>query len=114
MRACEVDVNIFGIGGMELVVIGLVAFLLLGPRKMAEAGKTVAKILSEVRRQRDELTAAIMQEPDEKNAEAPAGPPPKQTDPRAWTEKTEPADGGSVQERAVPQTPVERNPRGES
>ncbi|MBI4219876.1 MAG: twin-arginine translocase TatA/TatE family subunit [Chloroflexi bacterium] len=65
--------NVFGIGGMELIVIGLVAFLLLGPRKMAEAGKTVAKILGEVRRQRDELTAAIMQEPDPRGANGPAG-----------------------------------------
>lgn len=59
--------NFFGIGGLELLVIGLVAFLVLGPKKMAEAGKSAAKILSELRKQRDELTAAIMaEEPPER------------------------------------------------
>lgn len=58
--------NFFGIGGLELLVIGLVAFLVLGPKKMAEAGRSAAKIMSELRKQRDELTAAIMaEEPSE-------------------------------------------------
>lgn len=55
--------NVFGIGSLEFLVIALVAFLVLGPRKMAEAGKTVAKIMSELRKQRDELTSAILEEP---------------------------------------------------
>ncbi|MBI2965966.1 MAG: twin-arginine translocase TatA/TatE family subunit [Chloroflexi bacterium] len=57
--------NFFGIGGLEMLVIALVAFLVLGPRKMADAGKSAAKILSELRKQRDELTAAIMAEPSD-------------------------------------------------
>ena len=57
--------NFFGIGGLEMLVIALVAFLVLGPRKMADAGKSAAKILSELRKQRDELTAAILAEPAE-------------------------------------------------
>ncbi len=60
--------NVFGIGGLELLVIGLVAFLVLGPKKMAEAGKTAAKIMSELRKQRDELTTAIMAEEPPKPA----------------------------------------------
>jgi sec-independent protein translocase protein TatB len=58
-------VNFFGIGGLEMLVIALVAFLVLGPKKMADAGKSAAKILSELRKQRDELTAAILAEPSE-------------------------------------------------
>ena len=64
--------NFFGIGGMELLVIGLVAFLVLGPQKMADAGKTVAKIMSELRKQKDELTSAILEEPRPKRPEATA------------------------------------------
>jgi len=56
-------VNFLGIGGLEILVIALVAFLVLGPRKMAEAGKTAAKVLSQLRKQRDELTAALLEEP---------------------------------------------------
>jgi hypothetical protein len=55
--------NFLGIGGFEILVIALVAFLVLGPKKMAEAGKTAAKILSQLRKQRDELTAALLDEP---------------------------------------------------
>jgi len=56
--------NFFGIGGLELVIIALVAFLVLGPRKMAEAGKTVARVMSELKKQRDELTQVLLIEPE--------------------------------------------------
>lgn len=56
--------NFLGIGGLELMIIALVAFLVLGPRKMAEAGKTIAKVLTELRKQRDELTQALLIEPE--------------------------------------------------
>lgn len=56
--------NFLGIGGLELMIIALVAFLVLGPHKMAEAGKTIAKVLTELRKQRDELTQALLIEPE--------------------------------------------------
>jgi Sec-independent protein translocase protein TatA len=56
-------VNFLGIGGLEVLVIALVAFLVLGPKRMAEAGKTAAKVLSQLRKQRDELTSALLEEP---------------------------------------------------
>ncbi len=58
--------NFLGIGMLELLVIGGLAYLLLGPKKMGEAGRTVGKALRELRRQRDELTAMLMNDPDEK------------------------------------------------
>ena len=67
--------NFLGIGGFEILVIALVAFLVLGPKKMAEAGKTAAKVLSQLRKQRDELTAALLEEPGKEPPGAGAAPP---------------------------------------
>ena len=38
--------------------------MVLGPRKMSEAGKAFGKTLAELRRQRDELTEMVMQDPE--------------------------------------------------
>ena len=64
--------NFFGIGGIELIVIALVAFLVLGPRRMAEAGKTIARFMAELRKQRDELTSALLDEPPAVGRKGPA------------------------------------------
>ena len=45
-------------------MIGGLAYFLLGPKKMGEAGRTLGKTLRELRRQRDELTAMLMQDPE--------------------------------------------------
>lgn len=66
--------NFLGIGGFEILVIAAVAFMVLGPRKMSETGKAVGKTLRELRRQRDELTAMVMQDPEEEPP-APDKPP---------------------------------------
>ena len=57
--------NFLGIGLFELLVIGGLAYVLLGPKRMGEAGKTLGKALRELRRQRDELTAMLMHDPEE-------------------------------------------------
>ena len=69
--------NFLGIGGFEILVIAAVAFLVLGPRKMAETGKAFGKTLRELRRQRDELTSMLMQDPE---AEPPASNMPPRPD----------------------------------
>ena len=56
--------NFMGIGPMEIMVVAILAFFLLGPRKMAEAGKTFGKVLRELREQRDEFTSLIMESTD--------------------------------------------------
>ncbi len=68
--------NILGIGGFELLVIAAVAFFVLGPRKMASTGKAMGKMIRELRRQRDELTTLIMQEPEFEDEEESAPPQP--------------------------------------
>ena len=57
--------NFLGIGLLEILVIGGLAYFLLGPRRMSEAGRTVGSALRELRRQRDELTAMLMHDPEE-------------------------------------------------
>ncbi len=56
--------NFLGIGGLELVLIGIVAFLVLGPRRLSEGARTAAKMLRELRRQRDELTGMVREAVD--------------------------------------------------
>ena len=56
--------NFMGIGPMEIMVVAILAFFLLGPKKMAEAGKTFGKVLRELREQRDEFTSLIMERAD--------------------------------------------------
>jgi Sec-independent protein translocase protein TatA len=49
---------------MEFLVVAALAFFLLGPKKMAEAGRTFGKVMKEFRAQRDELTSMIMDSAD--------------------------------------------------
>ena len=57
--------NFLGVGLLEILVIGGLAYFLLGPRRMGEAGRTVGRALRELRRQRDELTAMLVSDPEE-------------------------------------------------
>ena len=56
--------NFLGVGPMELVIVATLAYFLLGPKKMGEAGKTIGKILRELREQRDEFTSMLMESVD--------------------------------------------------
>ena len=56
--------NFLGVGPMELVIVATLAYFLLGPKKMGEAGKTIGKILREFREQRDEFTSMLMESVD--------------------------------------------------
>ena len=56
--------NFLGIGGLELVLIGIVGFLVLGPKRLSEGARTAAKMLNELRRQRDELTGMVREAVD--------------------------------------------------
>ena len=56
--------NFLGVGPMELVIVATLAYFLLGPKKMGEAGKAIGKILRELREQRDEFTSMLMESVD--------------------------------------------------
>ena len=76
--------NLFGVGFLELAVIFLIAFLVMGPAKAIEMARTAGKLIGDVRRTVNEMTvAADLNEqrkptspPTPENASKPADPPP--------------------------------------
>lgn len=72
--------NFFGVGFLELTVIFLVAFLVMGPGKSIEMARTAGKLLGELRRTLNEMTAAANLNPENSgstppSANQPAAPP---------------------------------------
>ena len=51
--------NLFGIGGLELIVVFIIALLVVGPARLVEGARTARKYLTELRRQREELTQMV-------------------------------------------------------
>jgi Sec-independent protein translocase protein TatA len=63
--AGEGFLNAFGMGLPEMAVILLVAFLALGPAKSIEMARTAGKLLRDLRRTFNEVTAAVNLDDDE-------------------------------------------------
>lgn len=80
----------FGVGLPELIVILVIALVVLGPRRLPEAARTLGKALGEFRRQSSEILAEFQHE---LRLEAP--PPPTRRPPVAPT-----AVPGAVAQRA--------------
>ena len=53
-----------GMGGMEILVILLVAFILLGPAKMIEASRSLGKLVGKMRRMADQIPHVDLKELD--------------------------------------------------
>lgn len=51
--------NLFGVGMLELAVIFLIAFLVMGPAKAIEMARTAGKLIGDVKRGVNDLTAAL-------------------------------------------------------
>ena len=64
--------NFFGVGFLELTVIFLVAFLVMGPGKSIEMARTAGKLLGELRRTLNEMTAAANLNPENPGAHTPS------------------------------------------
>ena len=71
--------NFFGVGFLELTVIFLVAFLVMGPGKSIEMARTAGKLLGELRRTLNEMTAAANLNPENPVPPAPPPSPPANT-----------------------------------
>ena len=54
--------NILGMGPLEVLVIALIAFILLGPQRMVDAARLMGKATKEVRRMTDELPKIVLDE----------------------------------------------------
>jgi Tat protein translocase TatB subunit len=61
----------FGIGGQEIVIIGLLFLVIFGPSKLPQMARDLGRFVSEARRSidefKDELTAASDEEEEEKH-----------------------------------------------
>ncbi len=100
--------NVLGMGPMEFLVVAALAFFLLGPKKMAEAGRTFGKVMKEFRAQRDELTSMIMDSTDTD--------PKESNRPSSRPRYTPSAPAGSVafDNKAAASESTETDPSGES
>ena len=77
--------NIMGVGGLELLVVVVVAMLVLGPTRVAQYGRTLGKLIGELRRASEGIPAVFENLIDERKAqtdeeeeaeeETPPGPP---------------------------------------
>ncbi|HEX2182981.1 MAG TPA: twin-arginine translocase TatA/TatE family subunit [Rubrobacteraceae bacterium] len=60
----------FGIGGQEIVIIGLLFLVIFGPSKLPQMARDLGRFVGEARRSidefRDELTAAADEDEEEK------------------------------------------------
>ena len=54
--------NFFNIGTAELMLIFVIALVVVGPRRLPEVGRSLGKVLHDVRQMSQEFTAPIMQE----------------------------------------------------
>lgn len=93
--------NFLGIGGLELLLIAIVAFVVLGPKRLSEGARTAAKVLRELRRQRDELTGMVREAVDLEGLQSDLDEyPPVSSVPRSQTRRPSAGDdapaGGSV------------------
>ncbi len=67
--------NLFGVGMLELTVIFLIAFLVLGPAKAIEMARTAGKLIGDVKRNVNELTAAADLNEQRRPSPPPTGEP---------------------------------------
>ena len=54
--------SFLGMGTLEVLVVLLVAFILLGPQRMVDAARVFGKVVAEVRRMTVDLPQLIMEE----------------------------------------------------
>jgi sec-independent protein translocase protein TatB len=54
--------NFLNIGTAELMLIFIIALIVVGPRRLPEVGRSLGKVVNDVRQMSQEFTAPIMQE----------------------------------------------------
>jgi Sec-independent protein translocase protein TatA len=63
--------DFFGIGGAEVLVILLVAFLVMGPSRIVRFGQELGKLSRKARQASDDLTSAVRREITEEQKHQP-------------------------------------------
>jgi len=67
----------FGIGMTEMVVIGVIALVVLGPKRLPELARTLGRTLAEFRRSATDLRREFSSVMDEARIDPPVLPPRK-------------------------------------
>jgi sec-independent protein translocase protein TatB len=52
----------FGIGGIELIVLAIILLIVIGPKQLPEVMRTIAKFVREILKARDEFKKSIDQD----------------------------------------------------
>ena len=84
--------NFLGIGMPEMAVILVIAFLALGPSKSIDMARTTSKIVRDLRRTFNEITAAVTLDDDDDSASTsrPGNRPGARPGPDAPTPRNDP------------------------
>lgn len=95
--------NLFGVGVLELAVIFLIAFLVMGPVKSIEMARSAGKLIGDLRRTVNEMTAATDLSGREQPSASPSGQASSQTT-SSQTQNQTPGPSESPPAGAVPTT----------
>ena len=101
--------SFLGMGPFEIIIVLLVAFIFLGPERMADAARTLGKWTGELRR----MGAGVRAEMDDLIAEdAPRQPDRRPAPADAHDAETAPAEDGPVAFRGGAATPADTRTAG--
>lgn len=82
------------IGPLEILVVGVIALIVFGPKRLPELARSMGRALAEFRRQAGELRAEFTAGIDVDDAEDTSSPPPPQEAPVADGDSQPPAPAG--------------------
>ena len=98
--------NIIGMGPLEVLVILLLAFILLGPQKMVDSARLMGRAYREVRRMSAELPAMVLEDDPSRTERRPSEDASRGGDDRS----ADAGDGEPVAEEAAAEDPVAFQP----
>jgi sec-independent protein translocase protein TatB len=58
---------VFGIGGQELIIIGLLFLVIFGPSKLPQMARDLGKFVNEARRSMDEFKGELLSDEDDED-----------------------------------------------
>ena len=61
----------FGIGGQEVIIIGLIFLVVFGPSKLPQMARDFGRFISDARRSMDEFKSELVSSEDEDEDQAP-------------------------------------------
>jgi Tat protein translocase TatB subunit len=60
---------VFGIGGQELIIIGLLFLVIFGPSKLPQMARDLGRFVTEARRSMDEFKGELLSDEDDEDDE---------------------------------------------